>query len=70
MIDRERVEIYDFEATYEGENFDLTAFYHTPRYHWGYEGDFFGLVHEATDIAGHGYLECQGARGYRIRGQG
>ncbi len=33
--DRERVEIYDFEATYKGEALDFTAFYHVPRYHWG-----------------------------------
>ena len=32
--DRERVEIYDFNAKYEGEYFDLEAFYHTPRFHW------------------------------------
>jgi hypothetical protein len=50
--DRERVEIYDFEASYEGEHFDVNAFYHTPRYHWGYEGDFFGLVAENTDLSG------------------
>jgi hypothetical protein len=52
LNDRERVEIYDFDATYEGSSVDLNAFYHTPRYHWGYEGDFFGLVREATDLTG------------------
>ncbi len=52
LRDRERVEIYDFSATYESENFDVEAFYHTPRFHWGYEGDFFNLVQEATDIVG------------------
>jgi hypothetical protein len=50
--DRERIEIYDFDSQYQGKYFDLDAFYHTPRYHWKYEGDFFGLVREATDIAG------------------
>jgi len=50
--DRERVEIYDFDATYKGDAFDFTAFYHVPRYHWKYEGDFFGLVREATDLTG------------------
>ncbi|MEM7283121.1 MAG: hypothetical protein AAF438_16005, partial [Pseudomonadota bacterium] len=46
FLDRERVEIYDFDLTYVGENFDLNAFYHTPRYHWKDEGDFFGLIRE------------------------
>jgi hypothetical protein len=50
--DRERVEIYDFGATYRGKIVDIEAFYHTPRYHWKYEGDFFGLLREATDLAG------------------
>lgn len=48
--DRERIEIYDFEASYDGDAFDVNAFYHTPRYHWKYEGDFFGLVRETTDL--------------------
>jgi hypothetical protein len=48
----ERVEIYDFQASYEDKDFDLLAFYHTPRFHWGYEGDFFGLMRETTDMEG------------------
>jgi beta-galactosidase len=68
--DRERIEIYDFSATYRGELFDAEAFYHTPRYHWGYEGDFFGLVREATDIARDGRLEFEGPGGHRDPGKG
>jgi len=49
---RERVEIYDFQATYEAEEYTVEAFYHVPRFHWGYEGDFFGLLRETTDMAG------------------
>ena len=49
---RERIEIYDFQASYENENYDLLAFYHVPRYHWGYEGDFYGLLRETTDMEG------------------
>lgn len=50
--DRERIEIYDFQAIYETVNFDLLSFYHVPRYHWGYEGDFYGLLRETTDLTG------------------
>ena len=46
------IELYDFQATYRGDGFTLDAFYHTPRYHWGYKGDFFGLLRETTDIDG------------------
>ncbi|MGB5397841.1 MAG: hypothetical protein WBN96_11885, partial [Gammaproteobacteria bacterium] len=49
---RERVEIYDFQATYETTGYDLNSFYHVPRYHWGYEGDFYGLLRETTDLTG------------------
>jgi len=49
--DEPRYELYDFQATYSGRDFDLNAFYHVPRYHWGYEGDFFGLLRETTDMA-------------------
>jgi len=68
--DRERIEIYDFNATYQGEAFDLEAFYHTPRYHWKYEGDFFGLVREATDIAGSDIWNTKAPSGVEIVGKG
>lgn len=47
-----KFEIYDLRATYRNANFDLNTFYHTPRYHWGNEGDFFGLLRETTDMEG------------------
>ena len=65
----ERVEIYDFEATYQGENFDVNAFYHTPRFHWGYEGDFFGLVWEATDTLGMDIWNAKAPEGIEIVGK-
>ncbi len=68
--DGRRIEIYDFSAEYEGEAFDLEAFYHTPRYHWGYEGDFFGLVQEATDITGIDIWDAKAPSGVEIRGKG
>ena len=68
--DRERIEIYDFEAKYEGETFELNAFYHTPRYHWGYEGDFFGLVAENTDILGMDIWNAKAPEGVEFIGKG
>ena len=50
--DGPKAELYSFNATYNADDFDLDLFYHVPRYHWGYEGDFFGLVQEATDMTG------------------
>ena len=68
--DRERVEIYDFNAKYEGEIADVEAFYHTSRFHWGYEGDHFGLVREATDIAGMDIWNAKAPAGVEIAGKG
>ncbi len=69
VTDNERIEIYDFEAKYEGEEFDFTAFYHVPRYHWGYEGDFFGLMHEATDMEGMDIWNAKAPYGVEFEGK-
>lgn len=43
-----RIQIY--RASYEWNHkwFDIRGFYRTGHYHWGYEGDFFGLYPEAN----------------------
>jgi len=69
ITDNERVEIYDFQATYEDNNYDLLAFYHTPRYHWGYEGDFFGLLRETTDMEGQDIWNAKAPYGFEIAGK-
>ncbi len=69
FTDRERVEIYDFEANYAGDAFDVNVFYHTPRYHWGYEGDFFGLILENTDLAGMDIWNAKAPEGVEFIGK-
>jgi len=44
----ERVKIYRSDFTWKSKYFDLKSFYRTGHYHWGYEGDFFGLYPEAN----------------------
>jgi hypothetical protein len=70
LEDSERIEIYDFNTKYEGENLDVEAFYHTPRFHWGYEGDFFNLVQEATDIIGIDVWNGKAPKGVEFAGKG
>ena len=70
LNDRERIEIYDFNAKYQGKHADVEAFYHTPRFHWGYEGDFFGLVAEATDIPGIDVWNGKAPSGFEVAGKG
>lgn len=48
LQDVNRVMVYNASYTWNHRYFDLDGFYRTGRYHWGYEGDFFGLYPEAN----------------------
>ncbi len=43
-----RVAVYQAEYNWDHKYFSLEGFYRTGHYHWGYEGDFFGLYPEAN----------------------
>ncbi|HPT31676.1 MAG TPA: hypothetical protein PLW67_07545, partial [Prolixibacteraceae bacterium] len=67
-----RVQVYNASYSWNHKLFDLTGFYRTGHYHWGYEGDFFGLYPEANygpnidiynGIAPFGF-EVEGKKGY------
>ncbi|MGA9270388.1 MAG: glycosidase, partial [Lutimonas sp.] len=42
------VDIYNADFEWNAKDFNLRGFYRTGHYHWGYEGDFFGLYPEAN----------------------
>jgi beta-galactosidase len=44
----ERLKVYRASLGWDERNFRLDGFYRTGHYHWGYEGDFFGLYREAN----------------------
>ncbi len=46
--DPNRLQVYGADFTWNAKHFNLTGFYRTGHYHWGYEGDFFGLYPEAN----------------------
>ncbi len=48
ITDSNRVQIYNASYSWNEKYFDLRGFYRTGHYHWGYEGDFFGLYPEAN----------------------
>lgn len=48
MVDIQRLKVYSADITWEDRWFDIHGFYRTGHYHWGYEGDFFGLYQEAN----------------------
>jgi hypothetical protein len=48
LNDNNRLNVYNAEFEWSAKDFDLRGFYRTGHYHWGYEGDFFGLYPEAN----------------------
>ena len=43
-----RIQVYHGDFTWNDKWFNLNGFYRTGHYHWGYEGDLFGLYPEAN----------------------
>lgn len=43
-----RLQVYNASYDWSHKYFNLKGFYRTGHYHWGYEGDFFGLYPEAN----------------------
>ncbi len=48
LTSRNRISLYRTDFTWNNKYYNLTGFYRTGHYHWGYEGDFFGLYPEAN----------------------
>ena len=44
----ERVKVYNASINWDDDDFSLLAYHRIGHYHWGYEGDFFGLYREAN----------------------
>ncbi len=44
----ERVKVYRASVSWDDRLFQLDGFYRSGHYHWGYEGDLFGLYREAN----------------------
>ena len=65
----DHIELYDFNVVYETDRFELHGFYHVPRYHWGYKGDFFGLLREATDMEGQDIWNAKAPFGVEFIGK-
>jgi hypothetical protein len=44
----DRVRLYQLAATWDRPGFRLSAYHRTGHFHWGYQGDVFGLYREAN----------------------
>ncbi len=64
------VEVYSFNAKHISDDYDLNFFYHVPRYHWGHEGDYFGLLKKTTDMEGQDIWNDKAPSGVEFVGKG
>lgn len=46
--DVNRLRVYNASFEWKAEEFEMRGFFRTGHYHWGYQGDFFGLYPEAN----------------------
>lgn len=64
-----RVQVYRANYTWNHKYFDLEGFFRTGHYHWGYEGDFFGLYPEANYGPNIDIYNGNAPQGFEITGK-
>jgi hypothetical protein len=65
----ERVKVYRASVDWDHPWFKLDGFYRTGHYHWGYEGDFFGLYPEANYGPNIDIYNANAPLGFEIAGK-
>ena len=65
----ERVQVYKASIEWDHKLFKLDAFYRTGHYHWGNEGDFFGLYPEANYGPYIDMYNAKAPNGFEIAGK-
>jgi beta-galactosidase len=65
----ERVKVYRAGVDWSDRWFTLNGFYRTGHYHWGYEGDFYGLYREANYGENIDIYNGDAPSGVEIRGR-
>ena len=69
LEDIERIRVYRASLSWVGQTFDVTGFYRSGHYHWGYEGDFFGLYREANYGTNIDLYKGEAPSGFEITGK-
>lgn len=64
-----RVQVYQAEYAWNHEYFNLNGFYRTGHFHWGFEGDFFGLYPEANYGPNVDTYNALAPQGFEIEGK-
>lgn len=65
----ERVKIHHASISWEDRLFQLDGFYRTGHYHWGYEGDFFGLYRDAYYGLNTDVYDADAPVGFEVAGK-
>ncbi len=65
----ERVQVYRASVEWDHKLFKLNGFYRTGHYHWGYEGDFFGLYPESNYGPNIDIYNAKAPNGFEIAGK-
>jgi hypothetical protein len=69
LSDIERVKVYQAAVSWDDRWFRLEGFYRTGHFHWGYEGDFFGLYREAYYGQNIDIYNAEAPAGFEIAGK-
>ncbi|MBF2708041.1 glycoside hydrolase 5 family protein [Flavobacterium soyangense] len=69
LEDNNRVQLYKASYKWDEKLFKLDGFYRTGHYHWGYEGDFFGLYPEANYGPNIDIYQGKAPYGFEIEGK-
>ncbi len=65
----ERVKVHHATISWEDRLFQLDGFYRTGHYHWGYEGDFFGLYRDAYYGTNTDVYDADAPVGFEVAGK-
>ena len=65
----DRVKVHHASLSWEDRLFQLDGFYRTGHYHWGYEGDFFGLYREANYGINTDVYDADAPVGFEVAGR-
>ena len=65
----ERVKVHHASLSWEDRLFQLEGFYRTGHYHWGYEGDFFGLYRDAYYGTNTDVYDADAPVGFEVAGK-
>ncbi len=69
LNDIERLKVYRASVSWDDRWFKLDGFYRTGHYHWGYEGDFFGLYREANYGPNIDIYNAEAPLGFELAGK-